>query len=168
MKILEVVSGTWEKHKIGIEIFLILVWCVIGYVHAGKYDLLESFYKFSRQHEDWEMDEWVAVIHVLALAFGIFAFRRWMENLKIKRELLSINSDLEKSLNEIKTLQGIIPICASCKRIRNDKGYWTQVEEYLHEHTEADFTHGICPECRDKFFEEYKRNKELNNPLMAE
>ena len=120
MKFLEVLSATWEKHKIGIEIFLILGWCVIGFIHAGKYDLLESFYEFSRQHENWEVDEWVAVIHVLALAFGIFAFRRWMENLKIKRELLSKNSDLEKFLNEIKTLQGIIPICSCCKKIRKE------------------------------------------------
>jgi AmiR/NasT family two-component response regulator len=55
--------------------------------------------------------------------------------------------ELEEALTKIKTLHGLIPICASCKKIRSDKGYWQQLEEYLTEHSEADFTHGICPEC---------------------
>ncbi len=168
MKFLEIFSGIWEKHKIAIEILLILGWCTVGYLHAGKYDMLENFYRFSRAHEDWEVDEWVAVVHVLALAFGIFAFRRWMENRRIKKELTRKNNELEKTMSEIKTLQGIIPICASCKKIRNDKGYWSQVEEYLHEHTDAAFTHGLCPECRDKSYAEYLRNKELKSRLAAD
>jgi len=56
-------------------------------------------------------------------------------------------SELEEALKKIKTLRGLIPICASCKKIRSDKGYWQQLEEYLTEHSEADFTHGFCPEC---------------------
>jgi len=55
--------------------------------------------------------------------------------------------ELEEALKKIKTLRGLIPICASCKKIRSDKGYWQQLEEYLAEHSEADFTHGFCPEC---------------------
>ena len=55
--------------------------------------------------------------------------------------------ELEEALTKIKTLRGLIPICASCKKIRSDKGYWQQLEEYLTEHSEADFTHGFCPEC---------------------
>ncbi len=55
--------------------------------------------------------------------------------------------ELEEALTRIKTLRGLIPICASCKKIRSDKGYWQQLEEYITEHSEADFTHGLCPEC---------------------
>jgi len=55
--------------------------------------------------------------------------------------------ELEEALVKIKTLRGLIPICASCKKIRSDKGYWQQLEEFLAEHSEADFTHGLCPEC---------------------
>jgi AmiR/NasT family two-component response regulator len=55
--------------------------------------------------------------------------------------------ELEEALKKIKTLRGLIPICASCKKIRRDEGYWQQLEEYLAEHSEADFTHGFCPEC---------------------
>lgn len=58
---------------------------------------------------------------------------------------------LSDTLRQIKTLNGLLPICASCKRIRDDKGYWQQVETYISSHSNASFTHGICPECVQKF-----------------
>lgn len=61
---------------------------------------------------------------------------------------------LPDALCKIKTLRGLLPICASCKKIRDDKGYWNLLETYIHEHTEADFTHGICPECSKKLYPE--------------
>lgn len=57
---------------------------------------------------------------------------------------------LRKSFSEIKTLRGLIPICAWCKKIRDDKGYWKKVEEYVTERSNASFTHGICPQCLKK------------------
>lgn len=54
---------------------------------------------------------------------------------------------LQRSLEEIKTLRGILPLCSFCKKIRDDKGYWEQVDIYIHKHTEADISHGICPAC---------------------
>jgi AmiR/NasT family two-component response regulator len=65
-------------------------------------------------------------------------------------------NELEKALAKIKTLRGLIPICASCKKIRNDTGYWQQLEEFIAEHSEADFTHGLCPECVKKIEIEVK------------
>ena len=67
-------------------------------------------------------------------------------------ELEQINNELKKSLETIKTLKGLIPICANCKMIRNDEGYWQQLEVYIKAHSEAEFTHGICPECEKKMF----------------
>lgn len=61
-----------------------------------------------------------------------------------------IYSKLKDAFNEIKVLRGMIPICAWCKKIRNDKGYWERIEKYISEHTNAEFTHSICPECSDK------------------
>jgi PAS domain S-box-containing protein len=58
--------------------------------------------------------------------------------------------ELTESLKQVRTLSGLLPICASCKRIRDDQGYWQQVETYIAEHTNADFTHGICPDCLEK------------------
>jgi peptidoglycan hydrolase CwlO-like protein len=68
------------------------------------------------------------------------------------KELQSVNKHLQKTLNEIKTLRGIVPICAHCKNIRDDKGFWSQVEVYIRNHSEADFSHGICPSCLTKHF----------------
>lgn len=64
-------------------------------------------------------------------------------------------SELQKALEEIKTLQGIVPICASCKKIRDDNGFWEQVESYISKHSHAQFSHSICPECTDELYPEY-------------
>jgi hypothetical protein len=60
----------------------------------------------------------------------------------------------ERALEDMRVLRGLLPICASCKRIRDDQGYWTQIEGYIKSHSEADFTHGICPECARKLYPE--------------
>lgn len=62
------------------------------------------------------------------------------------------HENLEGLLAEVKTLGGMLPICSHCKKIRDDKGYWNQIEAYLNEHTEAEFTHGICPDCAKEVF----------------
>jgi PAS domain S-box-containing protein len=69
---------------------------------------------------------------------------------EVEREKL-IN-DLQAAFADIKTLSGLIPICSSCKKIRDDKGYWNILEAYLVKHSEAKFTHGICPECAKKLY----------------
>ncbi len=63
-------------------------------------------------------------------------------------------AELEKALGEVKTLKGFIPICCHCKKVRNDAGYWAQIETYIQEHSEAEFTHGFCPECARKLYPE--------------
>jgi hypothetical protein len=60
--------------------------------------------------------------------------------------------ELQEALANVKTLSGLLPICANCKKIRDDDGYWTMVEHYFTEHTEAKFSHGICPECGKKLY----------------
>jgi len=65
-------------------------------------------------------------------------------------ELRRVSGRMAEALEKVKTLQGLLPICAWCKRIRDDKGYWSQVEAYVHEHLGTDFTHGICPDCLEK------------------
>jgi GAF domain-containing protein len=69
-------------------------------------------------------------------------------------ELRRVSSDLAEAAANIKTLSGLLPICAYCKEIRNDEGYWQQVEAYVESHTDATFSHGICPKCSKKFLEE--------------
>lgn len=69
-----------------------------------------------------------------------------------KDSLESANKELERALINIKQLSGMLPICASCKKIRNDKGYWEQIEAYLRDHSEVKFSHSICPECTGKLY----------------
>jgi sigma-B regulation protein RsbU (phosphoserine phosphatase) len=69
-----------------------------------------------------------------------------------ERELEQTVKQLRKAAAEIKTLTGLLPICAGCKKIRDDKGYWQQVEYYVAEHTDAKFTHGLCPDCLRKLY----------------
>lgn len=64
-----------------------------------------------------------------------------------ERELRRTVSDLGTALSEVKRLTGLLPICASCKKVRDDKGYWQQVEKYVSDHTDATFSHGMCPDC---------------------
>jgi DNA-binding response OmpR family regulator len=68
----------------------------------------------------------------------------------LQKQLQSKNKRLEKMLAEVKTLRGILPICSKCKMVRDDKGYWKQVEMYVAEHTEAQFSHSYRPSCLDK------------------
>jgi sigma-B regulation protein RsbU (phosphoserine phosphatase) len=70
--------------------------------------------------------------------------------LRLQAELATRVKELELALANVKLLQGLLPICCYCKKIRNDQNYWQQVDTYVADHSEAQFTHGICPECREK------------------
>ena len=67
-------------------------------------------------------------------------------------------AQLEEALSKVKTLSGLLPICSACKKIRDDQGYWSQVEGYIQEHTDARFTHSYCPECARKFLSKVERS----------
>jgi len=81
-------------------------------------------------------------------------------NLKKNEDTLRIEKErLEQALSQIRTLRGLLPICANCKKIRDDKGYWNQLESYIHDHSEAKFSHGICPGCMKKLYPGLSENK---------
>jgi sigma-B regulation protein RsbU (phosphoserine phosphatase) len=73
--------------------------------------------------------------------------------LRLQSELATRVQELEQALSKVKLLQGLLPICCYCKKIRDDQNYWRQVEGYIADHSEAQFTHGICPDCRAKIIE---------------
>jgi hypothetical protein len=72
----------------------------------------------------------------------------------------AVLADLQDALDNVRTLKGLLPICASCKKIRDDEGYWVQIEAYVRDRTEADFSHGICPECMRKLYPEFAQSVE--------
>ena len=94
---------------------------------------------------------------VLARVKTHLTLRTLQKDLEEKNaRLQGLNKDLQRALDEIKTLQGILPICANCKKIRDENNTWKMLEEYLCEHSEAKFSHGICPDCAKKLYPDMK------------
>jgi len=76
------------------------------------------------------------------------------ERKEAEEERERLIGELQEALAEVKTLSGLLPICASCKSIRDDQGYWQQIEAYIRDHSEAEFSHSVCPECAKKLYPE--------------
>lgn len=93
------------------------------------------------------------LIETLRKCTEVIEQRRAAQKNAVEREKLI--QELQAALEKVKLLSGFLPICASCKKIRDDKGYWTQIEAYIREHSEAEFSHGICPECAKTLYPEY-------------
>jgi len=87
---------------------------------------------------------------ILSLLF--IQHKEMIRRKKAEEKKIETIADLQKALSEIKTLKGFLPICSHCKNIRDDKGYWNQIESYIHKHSDAEFSHGICPECAKKYY----------------
>lgn len=85
---------------------------------------------------------------------------------KMEAEREQLIAELQDALAKVKTLSGLLPICAWCKKIRNDGGYWQAVEQYISEHSDADFTHGICPDCLEKYFPNHTKKKNKITPSV--
>jgi len=105
----------------------------------------------------WKLDSMTVLSLIVVAGSGVFVLRRRSELLReinqreqIQAEQARLIRELEEAIANVKTLGGLLPICGWCKKIRDDRGYWKQVEAYLQEHTDATFTHGICPECEHK------------------
>jgi tyrosine-protein phosphatase YwqE len=84
---------------------------------------------------------------------------------ELQRSLANHVKELQEALSQVKQLQGILPICAHCKKIRDDQNSWQKVEEYVSEHSEAQFSHSICPDCYasivESELEELKRRRDI-------
>ena len=103
--------------------------------------------------------KWVAVVSAFAITLLSFVIvwnrrlaREIEERKKAEAEKERLIQTLTTAIDEIKTLRGILPICSNCKKIRDDKGYWTRIETYIANHSEADFSHSICPDCMQNLY----------------
>ncbi len=112
----------------------------------------------------------VAGIYLIQPLFQEMASSR--EKLRGMNEILSslsgeqkkLIAELQDALANIKTLKGMLPICASCKKIRDDKGYWNQIEVYVREHSDAEFSHGLCPDCAQTYYDQLALLKTKKQP----
>jgi len=110
--------------------------------------------------------EFDLVAMIRALAFCSFAFLVGSLEKQRQRTMLSLqqtNRALQYALDEVKTLHGLLPICVYCKQIRSEDGEWVRLEKYVREHTHADFSHGLCPECYKTHYPEIYKEKHPNS-----
>ena len=102
----------------------------------------------------------VKTVELLARVRSALALKRAMDARKAREaELAEKNRELEQTLKEIKVLRGLIPICATCKKIRDDQGYWQQLEIYIGQRSEAQFSHGICVDCMKHLYPQFAPSK---------
>lgn len=123
--------------------------CLVAGLSAAVWftsDLVSGHPYSHMGYEFWNTG--IRLIAFLGLAWGVAQVRRLLAR---ERQLVD---DLEKSLAQIRTLRGLLPICSYCKKIRNDQGYWLQLEQYIMENSNAQFTHGICVDCANRLLVE--------------
>lgn len=105
------------------------------------------------------LNERLLTIHIVPVekdgSKAVAILRDITERKQAEEEREGLIIKLQEAISSIKTLKGMLPICASCKKIRDDKGYWNQIEAYIHKHSEAEFSHGICPECARELYPEF-------------
>jgi hypothetical protein len=109
--------------------------------------------------QSWRQERVLATLAVVGLIFisiGMMwlAQMAWRRQLQAQAEREGLIQELTSALAEVKNLTGLLPICGQCKKIRDDQGYWNQMETYISEHTEATFSHGVCPDCAQSLREE--------------
>ncbi|HEU4682980.1 MAG TPA: response regulator [Nitrospira sp.] len=119
---------------------------------TAKNDLANLQAAFAAGANDY-INKPVQGVELLARVSSALALKHETDRRKAReQELQRSNEELQRALREVKVLRGLIPICASCKKIRNDGGFWQQLEEYLSEHSEAEFSHGLCQPCIKKLY----------------
>jgi hypothetical protein len=141
-------ARTYTFRKVTQPVFYILVGLAQGeYLQAWRREAFLSGF---------------AVLGLLALSVGIVWMARsaWGRQLKGQAERDQLIGDLTRALTEVKNLKGLLPICGQCKKIRDDQGYWSQIESYISEHSEATFTHGVCPDCSTEIRREMLARRE--------
>lgn len=137
------------------ELFVIIFLTTFIFLISAHFDASEHIFNWLKTYELYELDEVLQVSPVwIFLMISVFciSFQRYSELSRTNRELRLRNKMIQKAMSEIKQLRGIIPICSNCKKIRDDEGYWNQVEQYVSVHSGAKFSHGICPDCARKHY----------------
>jgi hypothetical protein len=119
-----------------------------GFVFALVLPLIRFYYNISLWHVPWTIVEASVNCFIRITIFSSFV-------ILIDRTARQTN----RLTKEVKLLTGLLPICSYCKRIRNDKKEWQQIEQYIGQHSDASFTHGVCPECTVKYFGRYLKEK---------
>lgn len=135
-----------------LEGLIVILLCSLVFFISGKFDFFEKVVTFAHKYESLEVDELISVSLFLVVVLVFLLIRKVRELIAAHIDLKTRNEQLEKAYSEISLLRGIIPICSSCKDVRTDEGYWQNVEAYVQAHSDARFSHGICPACIEQLY----------------
>ena len=133
----------------------IIYWCSEAFLHSAGSDAGDfrmALLPLDNPHELWTRLFILSLFLTFSIAVDSVLARLRNEYCRSA----GLVDELTRSLAEVKTLTGLLPICAVCKKVRDDTGYWHQVETYIRDHSNADFTHGYCPACADTVRREYQ------------
>lgn len=140
-------------------IFILLVLMGIGvslFIERQYPGMVQGYITHQQRFYDVVIGMFLCIIINTIIVFTVFdqyKKEQKQSDALLKQSIIDKNK-LEDALGEIKTLKGIVPICSNCKKIRDDEGYWNILEAYIQKHSDASFSHSICPECSDKFYGE--------------
>lgn len=150
----------------GNEILIDVVEVYVPVMSNGKFDgAVEIYYDITPILKDYKRlfseSNFIIIIIALVLLLSILVnFLKAYTNINARiiaeKEVQKHNEELKNALDEIKTLEGILPICSYCKKVRDDEGYWQQVGDYIHNHSNANVSHGVCPTCVKEHFPNMK------------
>jgi len=107
----------------------------------------------------WSYRSWNTILELASFLIIAYAAARLRDDLDEQKRLAG---ELKDALNQVKQLKGLLPICAWCKRVRDDQGYWHQVEAYVSDHTDAVFSHGMCPECQEREMAQMEQRRQAS------
>ena len=153
-------------YEIGMEVFYLMPICLLSWLVNRRTGIIMSVISTAtlmtanllagKNIVNYFIYYWNIFVH-----FGFFIV---VVCLISAEKIISDNNEmlidkLQKSIEEIKTLSGLLPMCSACKKIRDDDGYWKQIEHYISEYTDARFSHSICPDCKEKLYPGFGKNK---------
>lgn len=152
--------GAWRDRR-RLALFFLGSWFFV-LLAAGLLVLMSTYMVGSRWLMDTPLVNFMFLFSIMMWSFeltGRIKVRAREQREILEQQVHARTHQLQKALNDVKTLSGLLPICSSCKKIRDDRGYWNSVESYVTHHTNADFTHGICPDCYGSLYPEVAKRR---------
>ena len=151
---LPTVQKLWNRSRSSRDLIIVVTLAIIVFAFSATFDLFNKIISWIYQHDTWQLDEVFTVTLYLVIAIGVYAWRRHKELVdqtrrreQVEAEKALLLPELEKAREDVATLRRIIPVCPSCKRIRDTRGEWYPMETYIEIHYLAKFNDGLCPRC---------------------
>ena len=142
------------------DLAVLISLAIVVFALSAWFDVFNKIVAWMYSHDTWQLDELFTVTIYLVFAIALYAWRRQRELLeqtlrrqKAEEEKAQLAPQLERALADVSRLRKLVPMCSVCKRVRDDRGYWDQVEAYMEVNFSTRFDSGICPQCAAKLYQ---------------